>query len=267
MGRSQNLFPVATSVFTANIRAMPERAPRSKKRQGADMRFHERALPRWLPWFLSVPAAPHVQADADSDAYVDLHTFQTVKAFEELRQTGVLEGSPRYWEPDFAEAYGWMKREMDCRLPTSGDGMVWMWAATTRRELLNSARRYRGEVLISVRLPRKQVLLSHFGDWHSVLNRTLLIRGDHDLPWPDWEARFDRSWDEWSERTSHCDQMSLASWPRPLREELERSWQSIFDPSAWVESYDGASWVPARHIQATTHRITLDAVTRAVRLL
>lgn len=231
------------------------------------MGSHGRARPRRLLWFLSVPVAPCVQADADPDAYVDLHTFQTVKAFEELRQNGVLEGSPRYWESDFAEAYGWMKREMDRRLPTSGDGMVWMWAATTRRELLDSARRYRGEVLISVRLPRKQVLLSHFGDWHCVLNRTLLIRGDRDVPWPDWEAGFDRSWDEWSERTRDCEQMPLESWPGAVREELERSWQSIFDPSAWVESYDGASWVPARYIQGTAHRITLDAVTRAVRLL
>lgn len=255
------------SVVTASIRDMPERAPRANKRRGAVVRSHGRARARRLPWFLSVPAAPCAQAESDPEAYVDLHTFQTVAAFEELQQTGVLEGSPRYWEADFAEAYGWMKREMDRRLPTSGDGMVWMWAATTRRDLLGSARRSRGDVLISVRLPRKQVLLSHFGDWHCVLNRTLLIRGDRDVSWPDWEARFDRSWDEWSERTHGCDQLSLESWPRPLREELERSWQAIFDPSAWVESYDGASWVPARYIQATTHRITLASVTRAVRLL
>jgi hypothetical protein len=219
------------------------------------------------PWFLSFSAAPHVQHDADPEAYVDLHTFQTVEAFDELRQTGVLEGSPRYWQKDFAEAYRWMKREMDLRLPTSGNGMVWMWAATTRRNLLGSARRARGDVLVSVRLRRKDVLLSHFGDWHHVLNRSLHIPGDPDMPWEDWEARFDRSWDEWSERTQAFGEMPLDSWPGPLREELERSWQSIFDPTTWVESYDGASWVPARCLQATAHRITLEEVTRAVRLL
>ena len=226
-----------------------------------------RGAGRRRPWFLATPAAPHVRADADPDAYVDLHTFQTVDAFDELRQTGVLEGSPRCWTEDFAEAYRWMKREMDRRLPTSGDGMVWMWAATTRRELLASARRSRGEVLISVRLPRKHVLLSHFGDWHHVLNRTLHFPGDPHVSWEDWEARFDRSWDDWSERTRDCLEMPLEAWPRPLREELERSWQLIFEPATWVESYDGASWVPARHLQATAHRITLDDVTRAVRLL
>jgi len=208
-----------------------------------------------------------VRADEDPDAYVDLHTFQTVEAFDELRQTGVLEGWPRYWEEDFAEAYQWMKREMDRRLPTSGDGMVWMWAATTRRDLLGSARRARGDVLVSVRVPRKHVLLSHFGDWHCVLNRALLIPGDRDVPWPDWEAEFDRIWDDWSERTQNCFQSPLKVWPGPLREELERSWQAIFEPERWVESNDGASWVAAHRLQATAHRITLDEVTRAVRLL
>lgn len=207
-----------------------------------------------------------MRADADPDAYVDLHTFQTFEAFDELRRIGVLEGSPRYWTEDFAEAYRWMKREMDRRLPTSGDGMVWMWAATTRRDLLGSARRARGDVLVSVRIPRKHVLLSHFGDWHCVLNRTLLIPGDRDAPWPDWETHCDRVWDDWSERTRDCFQSPLKAWPEPLREELERSWQAIFDPATWVESYDGASWVPARYLQATAHRITLDEVTRAVRL-
>ncbi|MBG6096536.1 DUF3841 domain-containing protein [Nocardioides luteus] len=246
---------------------MSERAPRANKRRGAGRLSQGLAKPRRLPWFLATPAAPHVRADAAPGAYVDLHTFQTVEAFDELRRTGVLEGSSRYWMEDFAEAYRWMKREMDRRLPTSGDGMVWMWAATTRRELLASARRARGDVLVSVRLPRKHVLLSHFDDWHHVLNRTLHIPGDRDVPWPDWEARFDRSWDDWSERTRGCEEIPLDSWPEPLREELERSWQAIFDPATWVESYDGASWVPARYLQATAHRITLDEVTRAVRLL
>lgn len=238
------------------------------KRRGADRLSRGLAEPRRLPWFLAVPAVPHVRADAEPNAYVDLHTFQTVEAFDELRRTGALEGSPRYWMEGFAEAYRWMKREMDRRLPTSGDGIVWLWAATTRLEHLRSVRRSRGEVLISVRLPREQVLLSHFSDWHCVLNKTPLIPGRRDETFAEWEARFERESDEWWQRAENYSTQPLESWPVTLREELERSWQPILDPTAWLDSYDGKSWTSTtRFVQATAHRIRLDDVTRAVRLV
>ena len=61
-----------------------------------------------------------------------LHTFQTEDAFEELLSTGQLLPDPDLAEPLFADAYAWMFREMDRRLPTSGDGALWFWARTTR---------------------------------------------------------------------------------------------------------------------------------------
>lgn len=196
-----------------------------------------------------------------------MHTFQTAAAYEELLASGVLDGERDHWEQHFVDAYDWMQTEMAQRLPTAGDGIVWLWAATTRRELLAEARRSRRDVLLTVQMPREHVLLSDFNTWHCVLNSTLLIAADPTTPYPEWTRRHDVAWDEWSDRTHAYVNAPISAWPSAERRELEASWRAIFDPATWFDSHDGHTWRPTQHIQATAHRITVDEVIRAVRIL
>jgi hypothetical protein len=64
-----------------------------------------------------------------------------------------------------------MYGQMDARLPTFGDGAIWLWARIRRQELVELCGLAPGRVLLTCRVPRERVLLSHFGDWHAVLNR------------------------------------------------------------------------------------------------
>lgn len=104
-----------------------------------------------------------------------LHTVQSAEAYEVLRVTGTLVADPQLACPDFAEAYDWMYRQMAARLPTTGEAALWLWARVRRDALVSDCRRSRGRVLLTCRVPRVRVLLSHFLDWHLVLNRTLNV--------------------------------------------------------------------------------------------
>ncbi|MCL1870364.1 MAG: DUF3841 domain-containing protein [Promicromonosporaceae bacterium] len=159
-----------------------------------------------------------------------LHTFQTRDAYEVLREHGVLVADPALAEPLFAEAYEWMGKQMKRRLATSADGMLWLWARHTRREFTRAARGLRGEVLITVQVEREQALLSHFHDWHVVLNRGLLVPQCGGGSIEAWEVRFEASNADWDLRADDLRDVPRTQWPEDLRSELEASWESIFDP-------------------------------------
>lgn len=188
-----------------------------------------------------------------------LHTFQTEEAFEELLSTGQLLPDPSRAEPLFADAYDWMLREMDRRLPTSGDGALWFWARTTRDCLVDSCRHNRGGVLLTCRIPAERVLLSHFSDWHRALSGTphvLELPGESD---EDYGARLDRIWDELTERKRAAGVLGkgFREWPEGMRRDLERSWEQFLDP----ETY--GRWDV---VQATAHALRAEDVLHAVRL-
>lgn len=188
-----------------------------------------------------------------------LHTFQPEEALEELLSTGQLIPDPSRAEPLFADAYAWMFREMDRRLPTSGDGALWFWARITREYLVGSCRRHRGDVLLTCRIPRERVLLSHFSDWHRALGATphvLELPGESD---DDYGARLDRIWDELNERKRAAGVLGkgFREWPEDLRRDLERSWEQFLDPSTY------GRWDT---VQATAHVLRAEDVIDAVRI-
>ncbi|WP_159632650.1 DUF3841 domain-containing protein [Arthrobacter sp. 8AJ] len=188
-----------------------------------------------------------------------LHTFQTEDAFEELLSTGQLLPDPDLAEPLFADAYAWMFREMDRRLPTSGDGALWFWARTTREYLVDSCRRNRGDVLLTCRIPRERVLLSHHWDWHCALSgipHVLELPGESD---EDYDARRDRIWDELDDRKREAGVLGkgFRDWPEDVRRDLERSWEQFLDPSTY------GRWDT---VQATAHALCAEDVVSAVRL-
>jgi len=218
-----------------------------------------------------VPNFPVIRSRADSavpagrvgyDLTADrllLHSFQTEEAFEELLSTGRLLPDPGLAEPLFADAYGWMLREMDRRLPTSGDAALWFWARTTREGLLDSCRRNRGDVLLTCRIPREKVLLSQHWDWHCALNgipHVLELPGEsHD----DFDARLDRILDEVDDRKRAAGVLGTGfrDWPDDVRRDLERSWEQFLDPATF------GRWDA---VQATTHALYAEDVVAAVRL-
>jgi hypothetical protein len=186
---------------------------------------------------------------------VTLHTIQTARAYGVLRAEGRLVGDGTLAEERFAEAYGWMDRQMTRRLDGPGHGILWSWAATSYRDLARHCRHARGDVLLTVRLPRERVLLSHFDLWHDVLNRTpgIATGPDGELP-RDWEEELDAWW----ERTREHEKSPLAEWPPALRGELESSWEQIFDAETLART---------PYVQATVRELRADDVVRAVRIV
>ncbi|MBT2568778.1 DUF3841 domain-containing protein [Arthrobacter sp. ISL-85] len=205
----------------------------------------------------AVPAG-RVGYDLDADRLL-LHTFQTEEALGELLSTGQLIPDPSRAEPLFADAYGWMLREMDRRLPTSGEGALWFWARITRDCLVDSCRNNRSGVLLTCRIPRERVLLSHFWDWHCALNgspHVLELPGESD---DDYAARRERIWDELDDRKHAAGVLGkgFREWPEDVRRDLERGWEHFLDP-ANLGRWDA--------VQATAHILRAEDVMKAVRL-
>ncbi|MFF2316581.1 DUF3841 domain-containing protein [Arthrobacter sp. NPDC058097] len=188
-----------------------------------------------------------------------LHTIQTEAAFEALLSHGVLEPDIALAEPDFADAYAWMLRQMAARLGTQGDGALWFWARIRREDLLESCRLSRGEVLLTCRVPRERVMLSNFGDWHSVLNACPFVP---DLPGESddaFSARIDKVLEDFYDRlkAAGARDAGISGWPGHLRAEAERSWEFALEPANYGRF---EAW------QGTMHRLHLEDVVEAVRI-
>ncbi|MGI5419696.1 DUF3841 domain-containing protein [Actinomadura luteofluorescens] len=206
----------------------------------------------------AVPAGP-MGYDLDAERLL-LHTVQSVEAFEALLTTGTLTPDPALAVAEFADTYDWMYRMMAERLPTSGQGALWLWARTNRKHLVSACRRSRGQVLLTCRVPRDRVLLSHFDEWHMVLNRGL---GMPRLPGESEDeafARWEQTHDEFDARlrAAGMREAPTRDWPTTLRNEIETSWECILDRD---------NYGPFECWQATVHTLTADEVVEAVRII
>jgi len=206
-------------------------------------------------------AVPRGRMGYDLDAgCLLLHTVQAAEAFEELCATGTLRPDPALADPLFADAYDFMCRQMAARLPTSGAGALWLWARTTREDLVSCCRRSRGQVLLTCRVPRERVLLSHEVEWHHVLNRGLCemprLAGETA---DDAYARWEKASDALGARLAAAGvkDAPVREWPPGLRAEAERSWEAIFDRK---------NYGPHEFWQATVHALHAGDVTEAVRI-
>lgn len=205
----------------------------------------------------AVPAGT-IGYDLDADTLL-LHTFQTNAAFEELLKVGVLRQKPELADPWYPDAYDWMNRMMAARLPTSGNTALWSWAKIRRRDLVTHCRYGRGEVLLTCRIPRERVLLLHDSEWYSALNSTIAIPQLPGETEEDFDARWHRTYDDFNNRlrAAGADRSPVRQWPQDLRDEVEQSWECIFD-----RSYFG----PKDYWEATVHEIYAGDVVEAVRI-
>ncbi|GAA4034539.1 hypothetical protein GCM10023063_18280 [Arthrobacter methylotrophus] len=189
-----------------------------------------------------------------------LHTVQPAAVLDALLGTGVHVPDKSLVHPFNAVPYAWMQGQMAARLTTEGEGAVWFWAQIGRRDLVDFCRQAKGEVLFTCKVPREQVLLSHFGDWHAVLNRRPHVP---DLPGEsdaEYRARFEQVLDDFEERLRTVGGWGaeITDWPADLRSEVEQGWQPVLEPAHYGRF---ESW------QATTHVLRAENVVEAVRFV
>lgn len=182
-----------------------------------------------------------------------LRTMQSADGYRALQCDGVLRARRDLREELFLDAYSWMEGVAADRLPTSGDALLWFWAQTTRSQLRSmEAPHARGDVLLTVRMPRSEVLLSHFDEWHSCLNNQPVI-----LPEP---GEDDDTW--WTRAEPIIDWFYKARdasgrHPAHVRAQIEDTWHGIFDQSHWKSR---------EYIQAVAHQIRAEDVIGAVKV-
>lgn len=186
-----------------------------------------------------------------------MYTIQSHEAYETLARDGVLVGDPSLGWSEFQEAYAWMLRQMDQRLPGSPGGLLWLWPTATRGRLRDGARHARGAVLLTVKVARDRVLLSEFLDWHAVLNRSLHVPPLLGESNEEWEARWSPLDEDFDERAKPYRGEPITAWPEALRAEIESSWEAIFDPTTWRTP-------PV--LQATMRELRTDDIVRAVQI-
>jgi hypothetical protein len=213
---------------------------------------------RW--WRVISPVGRRRLGDLSADPLL-LWTVQSRGAYRMLAETGVLRGDPTLADADLSFVYPWMQRRADTLLATSGPGLLWLWATTTRRALVEQARHARGDVLLTVRMPRDHTLLSDFDDWHVALNSGIHVPPEPGEAGEAWWARAEPIVDDWNDRLKAAglnqSGTTIDGWPQDLRNEAERSWETILDP---------ATWRPNAHIQAVAHAIHAKQVMAAVRV-
>ncbi len=105
-----------------------------------------------------------------------LWTLKPLAVWERLSRHGELPVDPALVErlDDYREAYDWMREQMALRLPRC-DGYYPWWAYNYKPDLRLQRFHYgeKGErwARIELAIPKEEVLLSAYGDWHFVLNR------------------------------------------------------------------------------------------------
>lgn len=241
--------PSQMSVVAAIIEGMGSPTPTAARRR---LRPY-RDLPV-RPWFLAPPLRIVSRPGAEM---LTMYTLQTHDAYETLARDGVLVGDPSLGWPEFQEAYTWMLRQMDQRLPGPQGGLLWLWPTATHERLRDDARHDPGNVLLTVRVAQARVLLSDFLDWHVVLNRSLhvpLLPGESN---EEWEARWTLIDEDFEERATPYRGEPTTAWPEALRAEIESSWEAIFDP---------ATWRTPPVLQATMRELRAEDIVRAVRI-
>ena len=166
-----------------------------------------------------------------------LWTLQPAEIFDLLQKEGIYRCDPRQIDPDFAEAYDWLVKQMKKRIgdpPAGTEYPVWAWHTQNWKHRKPDLRAERwccgsgGELYacIEIEIPDESVLLSDFDNWHCVLNRYLVSETEEE----------DREQDAFYE-----------SLPENEKTEyMERNWERIFDIAPFENDWTSrGKWVQA----------------------
>lgn len=191
-----------------------------------------------------------------------LHTIQRPEAVQDLFTTGTLKADMTLACPENREAYAWMHAQMATRLPTSGDGILWLWARTTREKLVRQCRISPGEVLLTCRIPRETALLSNYDGWNAVLSTSPIPAPalPHESPKESFERvqAADSKKAAWLIAAGATPTTPMEGWPGEVLAKVKQSWENIFDLGYYGLDDD---W------QATMHELHVEDVVDAVLII
>jgi hypothetical protein len=242
---------------------------------GADCDPPEDWADRSPVWPDPVAAAQAIPAgrlpfNLNADAVLS-YTVINGPAGQVLQSTGSLRPQPltdqhaQELGDAFVAAYDWMRWQMHRHiLGYTGGFPLWVWARTTRRDLVSTAqdmaRESPGSVLICLRIPRTQLLLTDYFTWHDVLNGSPAVPVDcvgcgtrHCDDAECWDRWFDGWFDGWGAQIPPADdgaRLPWWCWPPDLQTRLFASWEAVhslrrrFPVQGCVERIEYA-WVQA----------------------
>ncbi|MBW1296345.1 DUF3841 domain-containing protein [Aquimarina litoralis] len=183
---------------------------------------------------------------------IKLWTIQDEKGWNELQTKGVLVPKMEFVEPDFKEAYDWIKKRMIERIgkPNNGDQYpMWAWFQHFDSNKRKPDLRFSGYLpsnttgyRIELEKEKKDILLSEFELWHYVLNKWYLP-----IDITDYEI-FEKKLDK-------LNGVDFKSYPDSIKNKIENSWNKIFDMD--FESSDISVSFEEKKIQATFWELRL----------
>jgi len=180
--------------------------------------------------------------------------MQTIKAWNELQNTGILQGKEKLVWEEFLIPYQWMISQMIKYIgnkPNENCYPIWAWYQWKddkhkRPDLRRKGHSPKGEkcVLIKLNVPDKLVLLSDFSTWHYALNYWYLPLNELD------NKEFKES------RLDNFIQEPLSN--ETYHNKIVESWNKIFDLD-WYDEYINDP-KNKKMIQATMWEIRLEWV-------
>lgn len=174
-----------------------------------------------------------------------LWTIQHEAAWEVFVKTGVLVANEDYLfcQDDLRFAYDWISLQMIQKIGAPPDGVhcpVWAWCQwegkRKQQDLRRSGYAKRGTPMVQITFEAEETefLLSDFDSWHCVLNDGYLALS---------EAELDNFYNQ---------------FPQPTRNEVEPSWQRIFDLTHYEPNWDCPP--DQKSIQAILWQIKIEQV-------
>lgn len=154
-----------------------------------------------------------------------LYTVQHHKVWETLEKEGVYFTDEKFiCDESFNKSYEWLNQMAQKHNPHwTGLRPVWCWVKRPdlrAYRFISDPDRPKKEkyVLLTLEIPDTQVLVSHFGLWHNVLNGFPVTFNEQE--WNDWESKME------TYELSHFpyDSQDL---PENLRQEIYQSWERI----------------------------------------
>ena len=200
-----------------------------------------------------------------------LWTIQDYKVYESMLDTGVLTASyDRVFYDDvqleaFQPGYNWMVEQMKKRgmiQPAGAEYPIWAWYQWSGKRKRIDMRSHLGRtdskvVQLTIDLEEKDVLLSDYNTFHSVLNYWYLPCTEKDDQDFDNEYKtLGYKWGDWCKKEIQTPEMSA------IRAKIRDSWERIFDTEREDDGYIyGLN--SKKCIQATFWQLRIDQVIKA----